>query len=274
MARLSMSEVTTYRWSFEEDVLQYRQAGITAIGVWRQKLSDFGEEKGIELLAESGLKVSNLIWAGGFTGSDGRSFRDSIEDAVEAIELAGRLNAPALVVYSGGRAGHTQNHARRLAVDALKEIAPLAEKHRVNLAVEPMHSECAAECTFLTTLKETLDLLDKVSHPRLCLALDTYHVAEEPGLIDWLPDLAHRIGIVHLADRKEPPNHDHNRCRLGEGKLPLKEIIAALQDAGYDGDYDIELMGEEIECSDYQELLRHSQVAFRELSSDTTTLGK
>ncbi len=76
MALLSMNETTTFRWSFEEDVANYAAAGIPAMGVWRQKLSDFGEDKGIELLAEAGLKVSHLFWAGGFTGSDGRSFRD------------------------------------------------------------------------------------------------------------------------------------------------------------------------------------------------------
>src|SRR4051794_35720367 len=80
MTRLSMNELTTFRWSFEQDVAQYLAAGFGAIGVWRQKLSDYGEEKGIELLAESGLQVSNLLWAGGFTGSDGRTFRESIED--------------------------------------------------------------------------------------------------------------------------------------------------------------------------------------------------
>ena len=84
MAILSMNETTTYRWSFEEDVAQYAAAGIPAIGVWRQKLSDCGQSRGIELLAQKGLKVSHLLWAGGFTGSDGRTFRESVDDAREA----------------------------------------------------------------------------------------------------------------------------------------------------------------------------------------------
>ena len=63
-----MNELTTFRWSFEEDVHNYAAADINAIGVWRQKLSDYGEEKGIELLSEYGMQVSNLLWAGGFTG--------------------------------------------------------------------------------------------------------------------------------------------------------------------------------------------------------------
>src|SRR4029079_19126645 len=87
MPLVSVNELTTYRWTFDEDVAQYRAAGFTAIGVWRQKLCDFGEEKGVELLADSGLAVSNLLWAGGFTGSDRRSVCDSIEDDDEAVEI-------------------------------------------------------------------------------------------------------------------------------------------------------------------------------------------
>ena len=65
MTRLSMNEMTTYRWTFAEDVTKCVEHGISAIGVWRRKLADFGDERGIEMLAESGLVVSNLMWAGG-----------------------------------------------------------------------------------------------------------------------------------------------------------------------------------------------------------------
>ena len=102
MARLSINEMTTYRWSFEEDVVELKSAGIPAIGVWRQKVADVGEDRAVALLAQSGLAVSNLLWAGGFTGSDGHTFVESIQDAADAIRLAARLRAGCLVVYSGG----------------------------------------------------------------------------------------------------------------------------------------------------------------------------
>ncbi len=81
MAGLSINEMTTFRWTLEEDVTRYRACGIEAIGVWRRKLADYGEAKGIELLAASGMAVSNLLWAGGFTGSDGHSYQESLADA-------------------------------------------------------------------------------------------------------------------------------------------------------------------------------------------------
>ncbi|HEX3655972.1 MAG TPA: sugar phosphate isomerase/epimerase family protein [Pirellulales bacterium] len=265
MARLSMNEMTTFRWSLDEDIAHYRAAGIGAIGIWRQKLADFGEEKGLELLAESGLKVSNLLWAGGFTGSDGRSLKDSIEDALDAVRLAAELQASALVVYSGSRAGHTHSHARRLVKDALGKMLQLADELDVTLALEPMHSDCAGEWTFLTCLDDTLALLESVAHPRLKLAFDTYHLGWDPKTLARIPELAPRVGIVHLGDGRRPRDREQDRSPLGCGAIPLREIVSSLRAAGYDGYYDVELIGPEIETADYHDLLRRSKETFEQL---------
>lgn len=266
MARLSMNEVTTFRWSFEEDVAQYAAAGYTALGVWRQKLSDYGEERGIELLHKRGMAVSNLLWAGGFTGSDGRSFRESVDDALEAIRLAAQMRASCLVVYSGARAGHTHSHARRLLRDAFRELTPIADDYDVNLAIEPMHAGCAAEWTFLANLDEALALIDAAESPRVKLAFDTYQLGLEPGIVERIPQIASRIAVVHLGDSKQQPDGESNRCRLGDGAIPLKQLVAALESSGYTGFYDVELMGEEIESADYRDLLEHSRHAFEQIA--------
>ncbi len=265
MGQLSVNETTTFRWSFEEDVLNYAAAGIPAIGVWRQKLSDCGEAKAIELLSESGLKVSHLFWAGGFTGSDGRSFRASVDDAADALRTAEALGTGALVVYSGARAGHTFNHARRLIKEALKELAPLAAELGVVLAVEPMHPGCAAEFTFLTDLGEVLDLLAAVGSDQVKVVFDTYHLGQDPAVIDRIPEIAPHVAVVQLGDARRPPSGEQNRCRLGEGTIPLKQIVGAIAAAGYDGFYDVELLGEELETVEYQKLLEHAKQAYEQL---------
>ena len=265
MALLSISETTTFRWSFEEDVTQYARAGIPAIGVWRQKLSDFGEPKGIELLAEHGLKVSHLFWAGGFTGSDGRSYRVSVEDAAEALRIAAALGTEVLVAYSGARAGHTFNHARRLFKDALLELVPLAEELKVCLAVEPMHPGCAAEVTFLTSLDDSLAFLDAVGSPQVKLVLDTYHVGHTADLAGRIGSIIDRVALVQLGDARTPPTGEQNRCLLGEGTIPLREILQALLAAGYQGFFDVELLGEEVETIAYSALLEHAKQAVARL---------
>lgn len=265
MACLSVSETTTFRWSFEEDVLRYKAAGIPAIGVWRQKLSDFGEEKGAELLSETGMQVSHLFWAGGFTGTDGRTFKGAIEDAMEAVRTAAELKTQCLLVYSGARGLHTHNHARRLFREALKEILPLAQDLGVFLSVEPMHPGCAGDFTFITDLDEYFRLVDALGSNQVKLVFDVYHLGLVPDILSRIPQLVPHIALVQLGDAKSPPSGEANRCLLGEGKIPVAELVLALRANGYDGFFDVELIGEDVEAYSYEELLRHAKEAYRRL---------
>lgn len=265
MAWLSMNEATTFRWSFEEDVAHCAAAGIPAIGVWRQKLSDCGEQKAVDLLARHQLKVSHLFWAGGFTGSDGRSFRESVQDGAEAVKTAAELPTGTLIVYSGARAGHTHNHARRLFRDALKELAPAAAEQNVVLGIEPMHPGCAGNWTFLHTIDDTMALLDAVECPNVQLVFDIYHLGHDPSILERVPGIVDRVALVQLADAPKPPEGEQNRCLIGRGTIPVREIVQALKAAGYDGYYDVELLGEEIEATDYESLLAHAKEAYGQL---------
>jgi sugar phosphate isomerase/epimerase len=267
MTLLSMNEITTFRWSFEQDVENYQQAGYRSIGVWRQKLADGDEDQAIELLAGSGLAVSNLVWAGGFTGSDGRSPADSIDDAADALRLASKISAGCLVLYSGGRNNHTFRHAGRLLRAALKELVPLAEAFEVPLAIEPMHAACANDWTFLTDLDSVVTLIEEFRSPCLKLAYDTYHFPFEGRQQRELAKLAPHIGIVHLGDRSAPPTLDQDRCLLGQGRLPLRETVATLQNAGYMGAFDVKLLGPDIETHDYWTVLEQSQLAYSDFAA-------
>jgi sugar phosphate isomerase/epimerase len=266
MTLLSMNEMTTYRWSLAQDVENYQEAGYNGIGVWRHKLIDEDEDEAIDRLAASGLTVTSLSWAGGFTGSDGRTLAESIEDAADAIRLAAAFMAKCVVVYSGGRNNHTFRHAGRLLRTALDELLPLAETYEVPLAIEPMHAACAADWTFLTSADKALELVQEFSSSFLKIAYDTYHFPIGNRRRQILSSLAPHLGVVVLGDRLQPPTNDQERCPLGHGRLPLVETVAALESAGYTGHYEVKLLGPDIEAFDYWTLLEQSQQAFNELA--------
>ncbi len=265
MNRLAVSEITTFRWSFEEDLLHYEAAGLAAIGVWRQKLTDYGEDRGVELLLHHGWRVSSLQWAGGFTGSDGGTHEESIDDACDAIRLAHAIGAPCLLLHSGSRSIHTHKHARRLLRTAIDQLLPLAEALQVCLALEPMPREAGTDWTFLHDWDETLALLKNVGSDYLRAVLDMYYWGHDEQTLARLPELAPKLALVQLADSRQPPQLEPNRCPLGEGNIPLHTIIEQLNTAGYRGCYEVELMGEEIEACDYHDLLNRSQQVFQQL---------
>jgi sugar phosphate isomerase/epimerase len=265
MNRLAVSEITTFRWSFEEDVLHYAAAGVQAIGIWRQKLTDYGAERGVELLLHHGLKVSSLQWAGGFTGSDGGTHDESIDDGLEAIRLAHALGAPCLLLHSGSRGIHTHKHARRLLRTALEQLLPLAEALQVSLALEPMPREAGTDWTFLHDWDETLSLIKDLRSDSLQAVLDLYHWGHDDQALARIPELASKLALVQLADARQPPQLEPNRWPLGEGNLPLHAITEQLTSSGYRGFFEVELVGQEIETSDYHELLSRSLQVFQKL---------
>lgn len=255
MLRLSVSELSTFRWSLEEDVLHYHQAGFGAIGIWRPKLSDYGEEKGLELIREHDLEISSLQWIGGFTGSDGRSYREALHDGLDAIQLASDIGAQTVTVLSGGRGGHTSSHANRILRTALRELSEAAQAVGVQLAVEPMHVGCAFEWSFLNTIPQCLDLITAIDNPNLGITFDCYHLAQDANTMQWLESIVPFVRLVQLGDAKQAPMGEQNRCLLGHGRVPLADIVATFQSGGYEGFYEIEIVGQEVEHLKYEEIL-------------------
>lgn len=266
MVRLSMSELTTYRWSFEEDVLRSKAAGYEGVGLWLRKVLDYGEDRAIELIGECGLGVANLSWVGGFTGDDAASAQENLVTAQRAIDLASELGAESLTVYTGGRNGHTSRHANRLLCGALDRLIPHAERMGVSLALEPMHPTCAPEWTVLTSLERTLRLVQDYDTRSLQIALDSYHFPLGEGEASLLSELVPHLAVVHLGDFIEPQGVDFARVPLGEGDAPLGGFVRGLVEAGYGGFFDVKLMGPDIEMADYDGLLRRSRSTVAELT--------
>jgi len=176
-----------------------------------------------------------------------------------------------LTLYTGARGGHTRNHAHRLLQMAFDQLLPVAQENQVPLAIEPMDIRAANDWTFLTDLEMALELIDRVDSEFLKIALDMYQWGREPKLFSLMGDLIPHLAIVHLGDSCHAPSEDHERCLLGDGNVPLLRIIQHLAEHGYDGNYDVRLMGEDIELADYEEVIRHSCSTFKQAMQSVQT---
>ncbi len=260
MFEIAISQMTTPRLELSLEVDRLTAHGFEAISVWRPKISDVGVTAAAALISAAGLRVSSVQWAGGFTGGDGRSFDESIDDALEAIETAEALAAPVLVVHSGCRGGHTRSHARRLLAEAIELLAAPARQAGVTLAVKPMHPVAAAGCSFVSRLGEAVELVEGFDDPAVRLALDLWHWADDPELDKLLPRLAERTAVVQVADRTGPATAAEDRLPAGHGRLPLAEVVAALAAHGFRGELEFDPVGETVEILGYDGVLAETRL--------------
>jgi sugar phosphate isomerase/epimerase len=253
--RFAVSQLTTLRWELPEELCHCIEHGFNAISLWRPKLSDISVTEARSLLERAAVQVACLQWAGGFTGSDGRTFRESVDDCCEAIDTAEQLEADTLVVYAGCRGGHTLSHARRLVLQALQELAPIAAAAGVSLAVKPIREPAAPGCGFLATLAEAVEVIEVVDHPQVGLAIDLWAYADDPACFRDCNRLARHTRLVSIADRVGPLHADQERLPPGRGGLPLIRRLEALVRAGFYGVVEIDPVGETVVREGYEATL-------------------
>ena len=268
--KLSLSQLTTLRWNVSEEVTQAKQTGYDAIGIWRRKLVEFGEQRAAEYLHRHRLSVSSLSFAGGFTGGCGFSYLEAIADCRQAIEQARILGARNVVVVGGSQNGHTVRHSRRLVVDALKELGDAAGVAQTRLSLLPMHRYFSKKWTFLNSLDHALEIINQIGHSHVGLAFDAYHLWQEPRLIERIPEVARLTGIVQLSDSLQAPQSDQDRLMPGEGVIPLTELIQAFQRAGYTGYYDVQVWSGQVWRSNYSHQIEQCHAAVKSMAIATT----
>lgn len=251
MRQISVSQFTTCQWTFEEDLLRYQALGFDSIGIWRRKIDDIGQRDAIDMLYDSSLNVSSLSWAGGFTGSDGRSFVDAVDDAIDAISLASKLNAGTLIVHPGARNNHTNSHAFRLLEWALTEIAPVAQDFGVKLSIELIPGFVESPWTFIHSFAQVDQLLDTFEPCQLGLVLDLYHAGLNTPTLNRLERFADRINLVQLSDRMSTSETKESRLLPGQGTVDIAAWIAKLDTMNYNGPIELEVHGEGVDGTDY-----------------------
>lgn len=262
MASFSLHQTTTYHWSLEEDVTACRDFGIGALGVWMRKLEQFGTERAIDFLNESGLRISSLSWAGGFTGVNGMSWEEAVEDTCDAIRIAGKINAGCLLIAAGGRGNHIWNHANKLLIQALKRVSDVADENNVTLALQPMHADHLADWSFLSTIDAAMDVIRCCRHPRIQLAFDAWQLWQEADLQQRIAEIASHVAIVQLSDGPAKPVSANDRCLPGDGDVPLREITQAFVKRGYRGFFEMALWSDEIWQREYHELIHDCRRRF------------
>ena len=188
-----------------------------------QTVSRRCREAGVTIAAS----IAHYAERGNLMSRDPAERRACSRCLARSVEIAGRIGTDAVLLHPGQlEAEGTYAQAWDDLVGALRELAPLAERHRAAIAVENVWNK------FMLSPREAVQLTDEVGSDWVGIYLDTANMMAYGHPEHWIRDLGSRIRKVHLKD------FDRGAGRfvdLMDGDTDWPVVIAELRAAGYDG---------------------------------------
>jgi sugar phosphate isomerase/epimerase len=259
--RVSISQVTTWSWPFERDVEFFAAAGVPAMGISVRKLDAIGVAQASRVVRDAGLRVSCLTSSGGFPLDDAAATAAALARTREHLAAAAELRAECLMVLPGHAPSLSWDEQAARARPVLAAIAEDARRVGVRVALEPV-SALRPDLGFLHTFHDALDVADELD---VGVVLELANAWVERRLLDDVRARTSRIAVVQVSDFVVGTLAVNDRAVIGDGDVPLRPIVRAIADAGYDGWWDVELLGPRIEAEGYESVVPRALTAFEAL---------
>ena len=267
LSRLSLNQRTTASWSLPEAIKGCLDAGLGAIGIWREQLAEVGLDDACRLVADSGLRVSSLC-RGGFFTNPAEATTSEAQNR-EAIEEAAALNAATLVLVPGGlpQGDRDLEGARDRAARAIERLVPYAHEFGVTLGIEPMNPIYAADRGVISTLAQALDIAESFEPEDVGVIVDTFHLWWEPGIAAQIERAGQRIVSYQISDWITPLPVDTLLARgmMGDGHIDFPAFTRSVARARYRGDIEVEIFNADLWAAPPAEVVDTMATRYREL---------
>ena len=203
-----------------------------------------------KLLADNGLEVADYavdLWSVDAV-ADPEAWIKLFE---ESSDFANKMGWKTIRVDTGSKnvavpEGMTYEQVRALVVSNFKRISKYAAQYGQEVVWEFEPGFIINEPKYI------LEVYDSVNEPNFKILFDTCHghmcasganhIEPAPldgGILEFIGMLKDKIGFVHVIDSDGTLNNDNTSTHspFGEGILNFDEIIPALLNAGYTGDW-------------------------------------
>ena len=242
-ARLSLNTISIAQWALPELIDGCRAAGVGTIGPWRDLVAAHGLEAAARDIRAAGLRVSSLCRGGFFPAADAAGRRARDEDNRAAVDEAAALGTDVLVLVCGPAPDRDLAAARTMVREGIERLAPYAAERGVRLGIEPLHPVMIGERSVIVTLGEAVDLADRFDPAVVGVVIDVYHVWWDPRVYEQIARAEGRILGFHVSDWLVPTDDPlAGRGLMGEGRIELRRLRAAVEAAGYDGPIEVEVI--------------------------------
>lgn len=269
--RLSVSALSSFRWSFEEDFALWQELGIGWAGLIGAKLGDDldggGLDGGLARLGAAGIRASTII-AAGFDLAAPESWEDTRAGLHATIDAVAAHSGWSTYITPGRTTGATWREVLEIFAEAVAPSVAYAREKGVALAIEP---SLRTDVSFVNTLRDAIDVAKRTG---IDLVVDFGNCWMERDFREVLLAAAPHIALVQVGDvpigRRRGPGEAPagGRVPFGEGDLPLARMLQDVKDTGYSGPIELELPGPLGEAEGYAAVIRRGVAGASRMLAD------
>lgn len=253
--RIVVNSASMIAWSFEQDVALLRALGLRRIALLTRKLDVLADDDAAEhLISDAGLVADSLMVGPLFDLARPEQWDEGRAALRRSLARARRFGADAAVITSGPAIGLTWEDAADAFVAATAPVVDEARADGLSVVVEHTNG-LRFDLGFLHNLRDTIDVARRAG-VAVCMEVNT--VWGERALRDTIRAGVDRIRIVQVNDFVVPTTSTPDRGVPGDGVIPLERIFRDLEEAGYRGPYELEIVGPRIEAEGYASAVRRS----------------
>jgi sugar phosphate isomerase/epimerase len=243
--RVSVSSLCFAGSSLEEQEGFWRDLAPRRISLTSFQVFAEGEDRARSIVETGGYRVATLthpFHLGPLT-SDDKMIDAARKSLTRALNFAKTVGAESIYMVTGGRGGRSWEEAAELFAEAVAPCVKDAKTSGIPLLIETTPFVYAN--THLThTLRDTIKLAEMAD---IGVCIDLFAVWSEAGLRQLIECALPMCRLVQVADFVAGDAALPCRAVPGDGDIPVADIIGWLVHAGYDGGFDLELLGPRID---------------------------
>ena len=253
--RVSVSSFSSLTNSFEGDVVLWQELGLYHVGLNVGKVEVAGWDAAAAAVRAARFRVSNLAGpAPAAADAHYAAQRAVLETLTRGVDFARAVGAPCFYIVSGGPGRCSWEEAAVRFANAIEPVNAYAREQGVALAIEPTNP-LRADVSIVFSLRDTVRLARDAD---LGVVVELQACWLEPDFAETVRASIDRVRLVQVSDFAIGTFDTPNRVVPGDGDIPIERLLGNLLDAGYEGVFDLELLGPRIEAEGYRDAIRRS----------------
>ncbi len=245
--RLSVHQICFANLALADYVRQCQALGARRVGfISPALLAPNGLDEARAALTGSGLQVQTVahLFRAGHLSVDRGEWRESRDALNRLIDITAELGGRSIYMLTGGHGGLDWEDAAAVFCEAIAPCVEHARQAGIGLAIENA-SSLYAELHIAHSLADTIALAEMAD---IGVCIELFFCWAEAGLPQLFERALPRCQMVQLSDYVCGDRSLPARAVPGDGAVPLERIVGMLLAAGYDGAFDLELLGPRIDA--------------------------